>query len=159
MEIDLKEFGSKLRSLRIRKNLGVRELATKSGMSHTFLSRVEMGKQTPPAEDKLRALARELECDPDELLAMSGRLPADVVKIIRKHPKEYIALLRGLRNKSANQLDIVLATVESSAEGTSAGIERMKALGKNLAGVTTRVKRPAKVKFVKAGTVLEGGNQ
>jgi transcriptional regulator with XRE-family HTH domain len=93
-----------LRGMREKKALGLRDLARKVGMSHGFLSRVESGKQTPPAGKKLRALAQELDCDPDVMLAMSGRLPDDAVTIIQKHPAEYMSFLRLMRNLSSKQL-------------------------------------------------------
>ena len=73
-------------------------------MSPAFLSQVESGKVTPPAEEKLRALAKALGCEEDRLIVLSGRLPSDVMKIIQKHPCEYMALIRRLRKLSAMEL-------------------------------------------------------
>ena len=77
-------------------------------MSSSFLSKIEAGKEKPPAEKKLRALAKAVDCEAVWLLGISGRLPADVVKTIQKHPCEYVALIRQVRNLDAKQLKHVL---------------------------------------------------
>lgn len=97
-------FGSRLRTLRTRKGLGLRELAKKANISAAFLSKIESGKEKPPAEEKLHALAKALNYDSDVLMAEAGRLPADIIKVIQKCPQEYLALLRELRNLSAREV-------------------------------------------------------
>jgi len=104
-------FGSRLRSLRATKGLGLRELAQKAKISPAFLSKIESGKEKPPAEKKVRALAKVLDFDPDVLMAESGRLPADVIKIVQKYPQEYLALLRDLRNLDSKELARVRARI------------------------------------------------
>ena len=104
------DFGSQLRALREEKKLGLRELASQAGISPAFLSKIESGKEKPPAERKLRALAKVLEFDPEVLMALAGRLPADIVEIIQKHPREYVTLLRALRRLSAVQLEGLIQT-------------------------------------------------
>ena len=62
---------------------GLRELARRVGISATYLSRIETGEERrPPSEEALTALARDLAADPDELLALAGRVPADVIDIL-----------------------------------------------------------------------------
>lgn len=104
MKSDSLPFGAKLRSMREAKGLGLRELAGRAKISPAFLSKIESGKEKAPAEPKLRALAKFLDINPDLMLAMSGRLSADIVKIIQKHPEEYTALLIGLRALNHQQL-------------------------------------------------------
>jgi transcriptional regulator with XRE-family HTH domain len=104
MKSSVAPFGAKLRAMREAKGLGLRELAGRAGISPAFLSKIEVGKEKAPAEPKVRALAKILDFDPDAMLAMAGRLPADVVSIIQKHPREYTALLCGLRNLNPEQL-------------------------------------------------------
>ena len=64
-------FGEKVRRLRLEKGLGLRELAAKAKLSHPYLSQVERGTQPPPADDKVKRLARALGCDADELLSLA----------------------------------------------------------------------------------------
>ena len=66
----------------------MREMAKKLGVSPTYLSKVERDEMPPPVEDKVKAIAAILEQDPDELLALSGRVASDVNEIIINHPRE-----------------------------------------------------------------------
>lgn len=104
MRSGTEHFGAGLRSLREKKGLGLRELGRRAGISPAFLSKIESGKEKPPRETKVRALAKALECDAEMLLASSGLLPRDVLKMIQKHPCEYFALLRASKGLSAEQL-------------------------------------------------------
>lgn len=104
MKSDSMPFGAKLRAMREAKRLGLRELAGRAKISPAFLSKIEAGKEKAPAEPKLRALAKILDFDPDVMLAMAGRLSADVVKIIQRHPQEYTALIMALRVLNQKQL-------------------------------------------------------
>ena len=52
----------------------------------------------------MRAIAKIIECDPDELLAMAGRVPSDLAEIIKRHPIEMSALLRTANSLSAEDL-------------------------------------------------------
>jgi transcriptional regulator with XRE-family HTH domain len=71
------QLGRKLRKLRKRKGVGLRELAARVGISPSYLSNIERGKFAPPAEDTLRAIARELDQDPYKLMALAGKIPID----------------------------------------------------------------------------------
>ena len=55
------------------KEIGLREMAKKIGVSPTYLSKIERDEFPPPAEDKVRAIAKIIECDVDDLLARAGR--------------------------------------------------------------------------------------
>jgi hypothetical protein len=68
-----KSFGSLLRREREAKEIGLREMAKKIGISPTYLSKVERDEFSPPAEDKVRKIAEIIGRDPDELLALAGR--------------------------------------------------------------------------------------
>ncbi|MFZ3324540.1 MAG: hypothetical protein WA231_01005 [Methylocella sp.] len=48
----------------------------------------------PGSPDKVRAIAKIINCDPDELLARAGRVSSDISDIIKRHPAELAALLR-----------------------------------------------------------------
>jgi transcriptional regulator with XRE-family HTH domain len=98
------KFGAFIRREREAREIGLREMAKKIGVSPTYLSKVERDEFTPPTEDKVRAIARIIECDPDELLAMAGRVPSDLADIIKRHPVEMSALLRTANGLSAEDI-------------------------------------------------------
>jgi len=87
-EDDVKErLGERIRRMRAEHKLGLRETATKVGISPTYLSRIEtMNEKTPPAEDVIRKLAKLLNDDFDELMHLAGRVPEDVEKVIKGDP-------------------------------------------------------------------------
>ena len=98
------KFGAFIRREREAREIGLREMAKKIGVSPTYMSKVERDEFTPPTEDKVRSIAQILECDPDELLAMAGRVPSDLADIIKRHPVEMSALLRTANGLSAEDL-------------------------------------------------------
>jgi transcriptional regulator with XRE-family HTH domain len=96
-------FGPYLRSVREDKAVrdrafSLRQVARRIEVEPAYLSKVERGEVAPPSEAKIRALANELEQDPDVLLAMAGKVSAELREIIRKRPKEFGELIRQLRN-------------------------------------------------------------
>ena len=97
-------FGAFVRREREGKEIGLREMAKMIGVSPTYLSKVERDEFAPPTEDKVRAIAQIIECDPDELLAMAGRVPSDLADIIKRHPVEMSALLRTANGLSAEDI-------------------------------------------------------
>ena len=60
------KFGEFVRGAREAKDIGLREMAKMIGVSPTYLSKVERDEFAPPAEDKVKAIARVLGCDVDE---------------------------------------------------------------------------------------------
>ncbi len=91
------KFGAFVRRGRQCKEIGLREMATMIGVSPTYLSKVERDEFPPPAEDKVKAIAKVIECDADDLLARAGRVSSDITDIIKRHPVELAALLRTTR--------------------------------------------------------------
>jgi transcriptional regulator with XRE-family HTH domain len=78
-------------------DFSVRRVALRVGLEPSYLSKIERGEQAPPSEDKIRALAKDLNEDPDVLLAMAGKVSTDLQDIIRKRPKLFAQLLRELK--------------------------------------------------------------
>jgi PAS domain S-box-containing protein len=63
----------------------------------SHLSRVERGDSASLSEAKLVALARELGECPDEILALSGKVAADVLAAILARPGHFAAIIRTAR--------------------------------------------------------------
>lgn len=89
----------------------VRQVATRIGVQPAYLSSVERGLQSPPSEDKIRLLARELDEDPDVLLAMAGKVSTDLLEVIRERPKLFARLIRELKNQPDRTIDRVARQV------------------------------------------------
>jgi transcriptional regulator with XRE-family HTH domain len=97
-------FGALVRRERAAKEIGLREMAKMIGVSPTYLSKIERDEFLPPAEDKVKAIAKIIGRDADELLALAGRVSSDITEIIKRHPVELGALLRTAKGLRAEDL-------------------------------------------------------
>jgi hypothetical protein len=59
----------------------------------------------PPAEDRVKEIARLLGQDPDELLALAGKVASDLTEIIRNRPRETASFLRSTSGLSGKELE------------------------------------------------------
>jgi len=99
-----KSFGALVRREREAKEIGLREMAKKIGVSPTYLSKVERDEFPPPVEDKVRKIAEIIDRDADELLALAGRVASDLTDIIRQRPREMADFLRAAKGLTADDL-------------------------------------------------------
>jgi transcriptional regulator with XRE-family HTH domain len=96
-------FGEFVRQRREQKraadvSFSLRRVAASIGVEPSYLSKVERGEQPPPSEETIVALAKELDEDPDVLLALAGKVSKELQAIIRKRPKLFADLIRQLKN-------------------------------------------------------------
>lgn len=66
------EFGKYLQQLRLDKGLSIRQLASLSKVSHSYLSQVENGVRGIPSPDVLKKLAQPLGITYEELMQAAG---------------------------------------------------------------------------------------
>ncbi len=95
-------FGAHVRRRReeLRKwnrRYSLRQVAMRVGIEPAYLSKIERGEFAPPGEETVRGIARELQEDPDVLLALAGKVSTDLKEIIIKRPQLFAELLRELR--------------------------------------------------------------
>ena len=88
------KFGAFIRHEREAQNIGLREMAKLIGVSPTYQSKVERDEFPPPAEDKVKAIAKIIGRDEDDLMARAGRVSTDILQIIKRRPVQLGALLR-----------------------------------------------------------------
>jgi HTH-type transcriptional regulator, competence development regulator len=98
---DKRTFGAVVRREREAKKIGLREMAKMIGISPTYLSKIERDEFLPPAEDKVKAIAKIIGSDTDELLALAGKVSSDLTEIIRRQPREMASILRSVRQPLA----------------------------------------------------------
>jgi transcriptional regulator with XRE-family HTH domain len=89
-------------------------MAKKIGVSPTYLSKVERDEFPPPAEDKVRKIAGIIGHDPDELLALAGRVASDLTEIIRERPREMADFLRAAKGLTAEDMARLAQTLSRS---------------------------------------------
>ena len=80
----------------------LRRVGFASGLEPSFLSKIERDIAPPPSEPKIRALAKAIGEDPDVLLALAGKVSADLQEVIRKRPALFADLLRQLKHAPDN---------------------------------------------------------
>jgi transcriptional regulator with XRE-family HTH domain len=97
-------FGEFVRRAREAKEIGLREMAKRIGVSPTYLSMIERDEFPPPAEEKVRKIAATIGCDGDELLARAGRVSSDLLKIIKRRPVQVAALLRTTKDLPTDEI-------------------------------------------------------
>lgn len=93
----MKNFGHTIRELRIAQDLGLRETASMIGISPTYLSRIERGKEKPPRPETIKKLAKILAADPDVLYRLSSSADPEILDFIHEH-EEAMNLLRFLNH-------------------------------------------------------------
>jgi transcriptional regulator with XRE-family HTH domain len=97
------EFGDYIRKQREKRkqadsSFSVRQVATRIGVEPSFLSKVERNIEPPPSEEKIIAIADDLDEDADVLLAMAGKVSSDLKLIICKRPALFANLIRELKS-------------------------------------------------------------
>jgi transcriptional regulator with XRE-family HTH domain len=113
-------FGEKVKELREAQGLALRETAHSVGIEPVCLSRIERGKEAPPSEEVVRALAKLLAADPEVLLSFCPA-PDDqnddfreLVKKMRSAQKEYFKtrgrFVLGVAKGLEKQVDLYLAS-------------------------------------------------
>jgi transcriptional regulator with XRE-family HTH domain len=97
-------FGTLVRREREAREIGLREMAKMIGVSPTYLSKVERDEFPPPAEDRVKAIAKIIGRDADELLALAGRVASDLAEIIKRNPREMATFLRAANGLTAEEM-------------------------------------------------------
>jgi transcriptional regulator with XRE-family HTH domain len=115
---DRNGFGALVRREREAKKIGLREMAKMLGVSPTYLSMIERGAIKPPAEDRVKGIAAIIGRDPDELLALAGRVASDLIAIIRRRPREMADLLRATKQLTAEQVATCAWFAQASVKRT-----------------------------------------
>lgn len=116
MKAGREKFGARIRREREAKEIGLREMAKKIGVSPTYLSKVERDEFPPPAEDKVRKIAAIIGRDADELLALAGRVASDLTDIIRERPREMADFLRAARGLTAEDMTRLARQAQKAKE-------------------------------------------
>ena len=96
------EFGAYIRTERSRlqetdRAFSLRQVADRVGIKPTYLSKIERGELPPPSEAAILRLASELALDGDVMLAMAGKVSAELRAIICERPQLFSTLLRELK--------------------------------------------------------------
>ncbi len=94
----MKTFGATIRELREQKGISLRKFAEAVKVSPTYQSKVERDELSAPGEDTVRRMARALDQDEDQFLALAGKVSSDLDEIIKERPQLIANFLRALKN-------------------------------------------------------------
>lgn len=107
-------LGATLRLLRVDAGLSLRDLARRIGVSSAYLSRVENGVDAPPTQERLAAIARELDVPPALLMDVANRVSPYVASYLEEVPAAGTLLLDLARRRlSAAELTRVRAFLDA----------------------------------------------
>jgi transcriptional regulator with XRE-family HTH domain len=79
-------------------SFSVRQVAERVGIEPSYLSKVERDLGSPPSEETLIRLAKELDVDADVLLALAGKISSDLKEVIHRRPALFAQLIREMRD-------------------------------------------------------------
>ena len=97
-------LGQRLRELRDKADLSLRELAKKVGISSPFLSDIELGRRFP-SEEILAKLAAALNVPLEELKQYDNRAPiADLKRLMDSDPKLGLAFRTAVEKLKSGEL-------------------------------------------------------
>ena len=86
-------FAAKIKTMREQKGISIKTLAKSLDVNYTYLSKIENSKSVP-SEAFIERLAKVFNYDADELKIMAGKIPDDVIEILKNNPLEAIIYLR-----------------------------------------------------------------
>ena len=94
-------FGSYIRRLRIKNDIGQRELAKQIGVAPSYLNDMEKNKRTAPRTELIKKLSVKLKADLNLLYDLAGNskktVAPDIVDYVEKSPK-IVSLLRTVKS-------------------------------------------------------------
>ncbi len=81
-----KTFGQVLKEIRRNKDVTQRQLAIAVGVDFSYISKIENDRMPPPAADTIVKICDVLSVPPDDLLAMTGKMPTLIKEAISEKP-------------------------------------------------------------------------
>ena len=104
-------LGEAIRLLRAERQMTLRALADKIGVSAPFLSDVEHGRRQT---NQYEAIAEALDVSIDDLRELDGRVPMELKKWLGENP-QLVALLKDIRDSGKPiPIDALRATLKKS---------------------------------------------
>lgn len=85
-------IGMRIRKARRESGIGLKSLAKRVQVNHSYLSRIESGKVSP-SEQVLRKVSKALNCDENELMLLTHRLPRPWRSLLNRSPTHGASLI------------------------------------------------------------------
>ncbi len=107
-------FGERVRELRLQRNLTQQKVAEKVGVTVGYISKVEKERLQfgdYPSEKFIHKLADALQCDEDELLLLTDRVPPAIQMRVLERPLAF----RRIAELDDRTLDRLLDQIETNS--------------------------------------------
>lgn len=107
-------FGERVKELRLQRKLTQQKVAEKIGVTVGYISKVEKERLQfgdYPSEKFIHKLADALQCDEDELLLMTDRVPPAIQMRVLERPEAF----RRIAELDDRTLDRLLDQIESNS--------------------------------------------
>jgi phosphoenolpyruvate phosphomutase len=115
-------FGTYIRSLRLLRGFGLRELARQLGISAPYLSDLEKDKRGAPPVDLVRTIGKILDADAEKIYDLAGKsrntIASDIEDLLIAKP-EIVSLLRSVNFFSLSNQQILKIKESMTAFNTS----------------------------------------
>ena len=114
-----KKFGSFIRELRLKLDIGQRELANKIGIAPSYLNDIEKNKRAAPKINVINKLSKLLDVEKNYLHDLAGiskkGVAPDISEFIESNPR-IISLIRSIKenNLNENQLDQIEKSINKN---------------------------------------------
>jgi transcriptional regulator with XRE-family HTH domain len=86
-------FGMLIKSLRKSQGYSIKSLSSRLGINFSYISKIENNRSNP-SEDLIVKIADIFNYDKEELMIRAGKLPEDIVEILKNNPKAAADFLR-----------------------------------------------------------------
>lgn len=86
-------LGKILKTMRLSQQKSLKGLAPELDVTYTYLSKIENGKSVP-SDELIKRMALVFGCDSEELMVSAGKIPEDILDILKSNPKLAIETLR-----------------------------------------------------------------
>ena len=94
-------FGARLRELRKARGLTLKQLARRTRLHFSYISKIECGKTPPPREPALKRLAVALGYDAERLTLEAGKLPKWKTAEVAAKMLEWLDIMEAHKTKQA----------------------------------------------------------
>jgi len=153
----LESLAARLKTIREAKGLTKYRLAKLSGVSQTYIYRIELGEIKNPRRDTLQALARGLNITLAQLVGETA--PSDTWQLVEQSLKAYIPVYPRIYEVGMAPIDYVVCTRATMPPETLRGykIEGLYLEPEILSGDTLIVDTALKPKFNDLTIIIVGG--
>lgn len=111
-------FGERVRELRLQKGLAQRDLAKLVEIDFTYLSKIENDRVSPPSDEVIHNLAKHLDANEEELLALAAKVDAGELREAVAQDPRIGVLFRKLQSRelTTEQVGRMMDIVEGDKE-------------------------------------------